>query len=157
LFWRFFENDLRIKNISVHTSTPEYVSTADTSTTLASPWLWFSHIGLHNSTPEYSSTIDIHTQPVHSISFEKKFLKKWFLSSKYHQNPQVLKRRSIEKREREREEEKVLKKGREKLQKSLQIKGEVNILEGGKYFNHENPFCMIPFSPPPSYHFENLF
>jgi hypothetical protein len=52
-----------------------------------------------------------------------------------------------EKRERE----------REKLQESLQIKGEVNILRGGKHFNFKNLFHMIPFSPPRSYHFENLF
>jgi hypothetical protein len=45
----------------------------------------------------------------------------------------------------------------EKLQESLPIKGGVNILSGGKHFNFENPFYMIPFSPPPSYHFENLF
>jgi hypothetical protein len=49
------------------------------------------------------------------------------------------------------------KKEREKLQESLQIKGEVNILKGGKHFNFENPFYVIPFSPPPSYQFENLF
>jgi hypothetical protein len=45
---------------------------------------------------------------------------------------------------------------REKFQESLQIKGEVNILRGGKHFNFKNPFYMIPFSPPP-YYFENLF
>jgi hypothetical protein len=50
-----------------------------------------------------------------------------------------------------------LKKEREKIHESLQIKGEVNILRGGKHFNFENPFYMIPFSPLPSYHFENLF
>jgi hypothetical protein len=84
-------------------------------------------------------------------------LNKWFFSSKYHQNPQVLKRLSIKRREREKEEEKVLKREREKLQESLQIKGGINILRGGKYFNFKNPFYMIPFSPPPSYHFENFF
>jgi hypothetical protein len=46
---------------------------------------------------------------------------------------------------------------REKLQESLQIKGEVNILRGGEHFNFKSPFYMIPFSPPPSYHFENIF
>jgi hypothetical protein len=61
--------------------------------------------------------------------------------------------RGVTERERGR---KVLKK-REKLQESLQIKVEVNILRGGKHFNFENPFYMIPFSPPTSYHFENLF
>jgi hypothetical protein len=65
-----------------------------------------------------------------------------------------------EHREKERErksKKRYWKKEREKLQESLQIKGEVNILRGGKHFNFENPFYMIPFSPPPSYHFENLF
>jgi hypothetical protein len=61
-------------------------------------------------------------------------------------------------KEREREEEKVLKKTeREKLQESLQIKGEANILRGGKHFNSKTPFYMIPFSPPSSYYFKNLF
>jgi hypothetical protein len=50
-----------------------------------------------------------------------------------------------------------LKKERGKLQESLQIKEEVNILRGGKHFNFKNPFYMIPFSPYPSYHFKNLF
>jgi hypothetical protein len=71
--------------------------------------------------------------------------------------PQVLKRRSIEKTERKRGI-KSIEKGRKrerKLQESLQIKGEVNILRGEKHFNFKN--SMIPFSPPPSYHFENLF
>jgi hypothetical protein len=63
----------------------------------------------------------------------------------------------MEHRKKEKEEEKVLKKKREKLQESLQIKGEVNILRGGKHFNFENPIYMIPFSSPPSYHFENHF
>jgi hypothetical protein len=85
-------------------------------------------------------------------------LKKWFSPLNIIKTPQVLKRWSIEKIEREKEEEKVLKiKERERLQESLQIKGEVNILRGGKHFNIENLFYMIPFSPPPSYHFENLF
>jgi hypothetical protein len=45
-----------------------------------------------------------------------------------------------------------------KPQESLQIKGEVNILRGEKHLNFKNSFFyMIPFSPPPSYHFKNLF
>jgi hypothetical protein len=60
-------------------------------------------------------------------------------------------------RERERGRKNIEKREREKLQESLQIKGEVNILRGGKHFNFKNPFYMIPFSPPPSYHFKNLF
>jgi hypothetical protein len=60
--------------------------------------------------------------------------------------------------ERERERgRKSTKKEREKLQESLRIKGKVNILRVGKHFNFENSFYMIPFSPPPSYHFKNLF
>jgi hypothetical protein len=48
------------------------------------------------------------------------------------------------------------KKKERKLQVSLQIKGEVNILSGEKHFKN-SVFYMIPFSPPPSNHFENLF
>jgi hypothetical protein len=50
------------------------------------------------------------------------------------------------------EHRKKKKKERKKLQKSHQIKGEVNILRGEKYFNFKDPF-----SPPPSYHFKNHF
>jgi hypothetical protein len=60
------------------------------------------------------------------------------------------------KRERERGRKSIQKK-RENLQESFQIKWEVNILRGGKQFNFENHFYMISFSPPPSYHFENIF
>jgi hypothetical protein len=65
-------------------------------------------------------------------------------------------RRSIEKKEKE--EEKVLKK--EKRKKASRVssnKKEVNILRGEKHFNFKKSFYMIPFSPPPSYHFKNLF
>jgi hypothetical protein len=71
--------------------------------------------------------------------------------------PKSSKRRSIEKRERERK--KVLKKERkkkEKLQESLQIKW------GSQYFEEKNistskSFYVSPFSPSPSYHFQNPF
>jgi hypothetical protein len=49
---------------------------------------------------------------------------------------------------------------RERESKASRIfsnKREVNILRGGKHFDFKNPFQTIPFSPPPSYHFENLF
>jgi hypothetical protein len=37
-------------------------------------------------------------------------------------------------------------------------KGKVNILRGEKYFNFKNIlFDVIPFSPPPPYHFKNPF
>jgi hypothetical protein len=50
---------------------------------------------------------------------------------KYHQNTQVLKRQSIEKRKKEKEK---------KLQESPQVKGQVQILRGEKYFNFKDPF-----------------
>jgi hypothetical protein len=46
---------------------------------------------------------------------------------------------------------------KEKLQESLQIKGEANILRGEKDFNFKFFFDVIPFSPCPSYHFKNPF
>jgi hypothetical protein len=52
---------------------------------------------------------------------------------KYHQNPQVLKRRNIEKRKKKKKEKK-------ELQESPQIKGEVNILRGEKHFNFKDLF-----------------
>jgi hypothetical protein len=74
---------------------------------------------------------------------------------KYHQNPQVLKRRSIKKRER-----KIIEKMKEK-RKAPRVSsniGEVNILRGEKHFNFKNIlYDVIPFSPPPSYHFKNPF
>jgi hypothetical protein len=59
-----------------------------------------------------------------------------FFSSFIIKIPNTTKRWSIEKRERERERESIEKiKEKEKLQESLQIKGEVNILSGEKHFN----------------------
>jgi hypothetical protein len=80
------------------------------------------------------------------------FLKKCFFSSNSIKNPQVLNRE----RERKRKKKYFIRE-REKLQESLQIKGEFNILRGGKHFNFKNPLYMIPFSPPPSYRLKNLF
>jgi hypothetical protein len=84
-------------------------------------------------------------------------LKKWF-SPLNHQNPQVLKRRSIEKnKERERKRTKKYWKKRERKAPRISWdKREVNILRG-KHFNFKNPFYMMPFCPPPSYHFKNVF
>jgi hypothetical protein len=57
---------------------------------------------------------------------------------------------SIEKREK-----------KERKRKALIVsinKGEVNILIREKHFNFKNTFFdVIPFSPPPSYHFKNPF
>jgi hypothetical protein len=44
-----------------------------------------------------------------------------------------------------------------KLQESLQIKGEVNILIGKNTSTSKTLFDVIPFSPPPSYQFKNPF
>jgi hypothetical protein len=71
---------------------------------------------------------------------------------------QVLKRRSI-KKGRENLLKKKEKRGRKrKAPRVSSNKGEVNILRGEKYFNFKNIlFDVIPFSPPPSYHFKNPF
>jgi hypothetical protein len=55
---------------------------------------------------------------------------------KYHQNPQVIKRRSIEKRKKEKGKRK------EKAPRVSSNKREVNILRGEKYFNFKDPFLM---------------
>jgi hypothetical protein len=76
---------------------------------------------VHNSILEYASTASIFKP------FEKKFLKKLFspqISSKP-PNPQEIEPKKEKKR---------------KLQVSLQIKGEVNILRGEKHFNFKNSF-----------------
>jgi hypothetical protein len=57
---------------------------------------------MHNSTPEYASNTTISTimtMPFHVKPFEKKVFEEVIFLLKYHQTPQVLKRRSIEKRE----------------------------------------------------------
>jgi hypothetical protein len=62
------------------------------------------------------------TMPFRVKPFEKKVFEEVIFLVKYHQNPQVLKRLSIEKKEKKywkREK----KKKKEKLQESLQIKG----------------------------------
>jgi hypothetical protein len=57
---------------------------------------------MHNSILEYASTASISTvmtMPFHVKPFEKKVFEEVIFLFKYHQNPQVLKRQSIEKRE----------------------------------------------------------
>jgi hypothetical protein len=54
---------------------------------------------------------------------------------KYHQNPQVLKRQSIEKREKKKKKEKGKRGRKRKAPRVSSNKGEVNILRGEKYFN----------------------
>jgi hypothetical protein len=57
---------------------------------------------MHNSIPEYESIANISTiitMPFHVKPFEKKVFKEVIFLLKYYQNPQVLKRQSIEKRE----------------------------------------------------------
>jgi hypothetical protein len=54
--------------------------------------------------------------------------------------------------------EKKKKRGREKKAPRVSLnKRDVDILRGEKHFNLKILFNMIPFSPPPSYHFKNSF
>jgi hypothetical protein len=92
---------------------------------------------------------------------KRKFLKKRFFSSNIIKIPRVLKRRSTKEREREKIIEKEEERKKEEEKKTPRVssnKGEVNILRGEKHFNFKNIlFDVIPFSPPPSYHFKNSF
>jgi hypothetical protein len=57
---------------------------------------------VHNFIPEYASTASISTvmtMAFHVKPFEKKVFEEVIFLHKYHQNPQVFKRWSIEKRE----------------------------------------------------------
>jgi hypothetical protein len=60
---------------------------------------------------------------------------------KYHQNPEVLKRRSRKKKVLKKERKR--KRGRKRKRKAQRVslnKGEVNISGGEKHFNFKNPF-----------------
>jgi hypothetical protein len=94
--------------------------------------------------------------PFHFISKE---IFEVFFSSFIIKIPNSSKRWSIEKREREREREKVLKKeeGKEKLQESLQIKRGSQYIERRKNILTSKSFYVSPFSPAPSYYFQNPF
>jgi hypothetical protein len=48
-------------------------------------------------------------------------------------------------------------KEKEKLQKSLQITGELTFWEDNEAWTSQTLFNVTPFSPPPSYHFKNPF
>jgi hypothetical protein len=88
---------------------------------------------MHNSIPEYASTASISTvmtMPFNVKPFEKKVFKEVIFLLKYHQNPQVLKRRciekkrkSIEKRKNEKMKKEKKEEEKEKFPESLQIKG----------------------------------
>jgi hypothetical protein len=90
---------------------------------------------VHNSIPEYVSTASISivmAMPFHVKPFEKKVFEEVIFLLKYHQNPQVLKRwiiekreKNIEKREKEKERKRNKRKKKEKLHESLQIKGKL--------------------------------
>jgi hypothetical protein len=78
-----------------------------------------------------------------SFQLKRGFWRSDFLL-KYHQNPQVLERRSIEKKEKERKKKE---KERKRLQESPN-KREVNIFIIEKHFNFKNIFwCDSIFSP----------
>jgi hypothetical protein len=75
---------------------------------------------MHNSIPEYVSTTSISTAmntPFHVKPFEKKVFEEVVFLLKYYQNPQVLKRWSVEKREREKNIEKREKRKKEQMEK----------------------------------------
>jgi hypothetical protein len=78
---------------------------------------------VHNSIAEYASTASISTVMTMSFyvkPFEKKVFKEVIFLLKYHQNPQVLKRQSIENKKRE----KVLKKKKKKRRRKRKEKEE---------------------------------
>jgi hypothetical protein len=83
------------------------------------------------------------------MPFEKRFLKKWF-------SPQIS---SPPPCPQEMEHWKKRKSGRKrKAPRVSSNKAEVNILRREKHFNFKNTlFDVIPFSPPPPYHFKNPF
>jgi hypothetical protein len=81
---------------------------------------------------------------------------------KYHQTPHP--HPSTQESEHKKRGRKILKKRKKKRGRKRKAprvysnKGEVKILRGEKYFNFKNNlFDVIPFSPPPSYHFKNSF
>jgi hypothetical protein len=92
------------------------------------------------------------TMPFHVKPFEKKVFEEVIFLIKYHQNSQVLKRRSIQKIERKSIKERKRKKKekeeeKEKLQESLQIKGKSIFWEEKNTSTSKILFDMIPFSP----------
>jgi hypothetical protein len=77
---------------------------------------------------------------------------------KYHENPPSPQETEHKKREGKLIEKKEKRGRKRKAPRVSSNKGEVNILRGEKYFNFKNIlFDVIPFSPPPSYHFKNPF
>jgi hypothetical protein len=96
---------------------------------------------MHNTTPEYASNASI-LKPL-----ENKFLRKWF-------SPQISSK-PLSPQETELKKEK--EKEKEKLQKSLQINGKLTFWGEKDASTSKILFDVIPFSPPPSYHFKNPF
>jgi hypothetical protein len=88
----------------------------------------------------------------HVKPFEKKVFEEVIFLLKYHQNPQVLKKRSIEKKreklfkKKKKEKEKRKKEKERKAPRVSSNKEEVNILREEKRFNFKNIFYVI-FSP----------
>jgi hypothetical protein len=84
--------------------------------------------------------------PFHIKPFEKNVFEEVIFLLKYHQNPQVLKRRSIEKkREKVLKKEKKRKRERKRKRKASRVssnKGEVNILRGEKTLQLQKIFFM---------------
>jgi hypothetical protein len=138
-FWNFFKNDLLPTLFASLTQkilaciTPHqnmrppliYPQPPPISIIMVSPcWCAWLHSGIR-----------VHRQVLKRSDFLK-----------YHQNPQVLKRQSKEKKGRER-----------KAPRVSSNKWQVNILRGEKHFNFKNPFWCDFIFPLPSYHFKNPF
>jgi hypothetical protein len=87
---------------------------------------------VYNSIPEYVSTASISTvmtMPFHINPFEKKVFEEVIFLLKYHQNPEVLKRWSIEKKERKSIEKKRQKKKERKRKKRKKKKSSKSLFK----------------------------
>jgi hypothetical protein len=117
------------------------------------------NIGVHNSIPEYVSTADIYTTPhFHNRGSAIPFHFIWkeiFEECFYHQNLQVLKEMEHWKKERKSIEKK--EKGKWKASRVSANKKGKSIFWEEKNISTSILFYVSPFSPPPSYHFQNPF
>jgi hypothetical protein len=78
--------------------------------------------------------------PFHVKPFEKNVFEEVIFLLKYHKTPQVVKRRSIEKREKVLKKEKGKRGRKRKAPRVSSNKVEVNIFRGEKHYNFKNPF-----------------
>jgi hypothetical protein len=88
------------------------------------------HLHNHDPISDYASTASISTGMTMSFHLKRKFLKKWYFSSSIIKTPQVLKRQSIKKREKNYWKKERKKRKKKKAPRVSSNKGEVNILRG---------------------------